>query len=121
MVVFGSRGLQGVKLRCGEMEVEEAEEYKYLGMLFEKTGWKKHKDKMVRKARRVAAIAWSMVTQVGKLSIKAKLRMYNALVRPHLEYGAEIFNDKWGEAESVHVSRENRLQKNGELKTSNLS
>jgi hypothetical protein len=30
VVVFGSRGLQGVKLRCGEMEVEEAEEYKYL-------------------------------------------------------------------------------------------
>ena len=58
VVVFGKRGVGGVSLRCGDMAIDEAAEYKYLGLIFEKRGWKKQREKMLRTARRAAAIAW---------------------------------------------------------------
>ena len=82
------------------------EEYKYLGMLVEKGGaWKKNKDRMLRKARRAAALAWNMAVRMGDMSVKGMTSMWNALVRPHLEYGAEVLNSHndfvWEEAEKL--------------------
>ena len=79
-------------------------EYKYLGMLVEKGGSsRKNKDKMLRKARRAAALAWNM--PVRMMSVKGMTSMWNALVRPHLEYGAEVLNSHndfvWEEAEKL--------------------
>ena len=80
------------------------EEYKYLGMLVEKGGSsRKNKDKMLRKARRAAVLAWNM--PVRMMSVKGMTSMWNALVRPHLEYGAEVLNSHndfvWEEAEKL--------------------
>jgi len=96
VVVFGKRGVGGVSLRCGDMAIDEAAEYIYLGLIFEKRGWKKQREKMLRTARRAAAIAWGMVVQVGGMTTKGKSNIYNALVRPHLEYGAEILATEHG-------------------------
>ena len=102
MVVFGQRGLSGRTLKCGDMTVGEAAEYKYLGLVFEKNGWKKQKEKMVRQARRMAAMAWGMLVQTGKMSTEGKLTIYKALVRPHVEYGAEVVDaGAWEEAEEM--------------------
>ena len=49
--------------------------------------WKKQKEKMVRQ---MAAMAWGMLVQTGKMSTEGKLTIYKALVRPHVEYGAEV-------------------------------
>ena len=87
-------------------ELEEVAEYKYLGMLVEKGGrWKKTKEKMLRKARRAAALAWNMAVRGGDMSVKGMSNIWTALIRPHLEYGAEILNSHtdfvWEEAEKV--------------------
>ena len=70
MVVFGQRGLSGRALKCGDMTIGEAAEYKYLGLVFEKNGWKKQKEKMVRQARRMAAMAWGMLCRQARCQRK---------------------------------------------------
>ena len=73
-----------------------------MGLVFEKNGWKKQKEKMVRQARRMAAMAWGMLVQTGKMSTEGKLTIYKALVRPHVEYGAEVVDaGAWEEAEEM--------------------
>ena len=44
VVVFGAVGLAGTKIKWGDGEIEEVEEYKYLGLLFVKQEWKKAKE-----------------------------------------------------------------------------
>ena len=106
VVEFGARGVGKAKVYWKGEELEEVEEYKYLGMLVEKGGsWRKNKDKMLRKARRAAALAWNMAVRMGDMSVKGMTSMWNALVRPHLEYGAEVINSHndfvWEEAEKL--------------------
>jgi len=103
---FGTRGVGTLKVMWKGKELEEVAEYKYLGMLVEKGGrWKKTKAKMLRKARRAAAMAWNMAVRAGDMSVKGMVNMWTALVRPHLEYGAEVLNahgdSKWDEAEKL--------------------
>ena len=103
---FGTRGVGTLKVVWKGKELEEVAEYKYLGMLVEKGGrWKKTKAKMLRKARRAAAMAWNMAVRAGDMSVKGMVNMWTALVRPHLEYGAEVLNahgdSKWDEAEKL--------------------
>ena len=106
VVEFGARGVGKVKVLWKGEELEEVAEYKYLGMLVEKGGrWKKTKEKMLRKARRAAALAWNMAVRGGDMSVKGMSNIWTALIRPHLEYGAEILNSHtdfvWEEAEKV--------------------
>ena len=50
-------------------------------------------------------MAWSMAVRAGDMSVKGMVNMWTALVRPHLEYGAEVLNahgdSKWDEAEKL--------------------
>ncbi len=50
VMAFGVRGNGSVQVRWGGVLVEEVDEYKYLGLLLERTGkWKKEKEKMLRR------------------------------------------------------------------------
>ena len=103
---FGTRGVGTAKVQWKGVDLEEVPEYKYLGMMVEKGGrWKKTKEKMLRKARRAAAMAWSMAVRGGDMSVKGMTSMWTALIRPHLEYGAEVLNSHndfvWEEAEKL--------------------
>ena len=84
-------------MRWGEEKIEEVKEYKYLGMWIEKGGsWKKAKEYKLRKARNALALAWNMATRGGDMSMRGATSMWTALIRPHLEYGAEVINNHNG-------------------------
>ena len=94
--------------------MKEVSEYKYLGMLVAKAfSWRKQKDKMWRDARRKMAYAWSMLWRAGYFSVKAGISVWNALIRPSLEYGAEIWNSEddmiWHEAELLQREMARRV------------
>jgi hypothetical protein len=95
-----------VHVQWGGVALEEVEEYKYLGLLLEKSGrWKKEKEKMLCKARMAGCMAWAMVVRVGNMTVKGMDGMWKALIRPHLEYGAEVMNSHqdylWEDAEKL--------------------
>ena len=63
VMAFGVRALGSMQVRWKGKMVEEVAEYKYLGLLLEKSGWKKEKEKMLRKARMAAGMVWGMTGQ----------------------------------------------------------
>jgi hypothetical protein len=114
VMAFGVRALGSVQVRWGGATVEEVDEYKYLGLILEKSGkWKKEKARMLRKATMMAGMAWGMVLRVGNMSVKGMDGMWKALIRPHLEYGAEVMNSHkdfvWEEAEKLMRDNGRRL------------
>ena len=46
---------------------------------------KKEKAKMLRKAKKAAAMAWGLAVRVGNMTVKGLNNMWSALVRPHLD------------------------------------
>jgi hypothetical protein len=113
VMVFGVRGTQNTKARCCGRELEEVEEYKYLGVWLSKGGWKKAKDFMARKARRAGAMAWSLAMRAADMSVKGMISVWQALIRPHLEYAAEVLDGKWEEAEAIQRQAGRRVLKVG--------
>ena len=106
VMAFGTREIRSVQVRWGGELVEEVDEYKYLGLVLERTGkWKKEKEQMLRKARMAAGVAWGLLVRIGNMTVKGMDGMWKALIRPHLEYGAEVMNSHqdfvWEEAEKV--------------------
>ena len=88
----------------GESKLKVMQDYKYLGMDVHASvgNWKKYKDRMIEKASRRMNAAWGVGLQSGAMSVKAGVNIWQGLVRPILEYGAEIWpvwtmakDDKW--------------------------
>ena len=64
--------------------------------------WDKFKEKLLEKAKKASVKAWAMGIRSGILTVVAAVRIWSTLVRPLLEYGAEIWGpEKWNEAEKV--------------------
>ena len=103
VMAFGASGVKNLHIVWEGKKLEEVAEYKYLGLMIEKRGsWKKEKEKMLRKAKRAAAMAWTLAVRAGDMSVKGMNNMWTALVRPHLEYGAEVLSMRvWEDAEKV--------------------
>ena len=105
VMVVGTKEVGEVEIMWKGKALEEVVEYKYLGLLLERNGWKKQKGKMMRKARRALGLAWNLAIRAGNMSVRGMNNMWTALIRPHLEYGAEIMNTvgdyKWNEAEAL--------------------
>jgi Reverse transcriptase (RNA-dependent DNA polymerase) len=85
------------------VEIEETETYKYLGVeLVSGLNFKTLKERFVAEARKRMMLVWAMGMRKGELPVKDCCNVWNALVRPVLEYGAVIWGDvKWEEAEAV--------------------
>lgn len=96
--------------------MEQVEEYLYLGIeVGRKRGWGKVKARLLRKARGAMAFAWGMGSQWGRISVKAGLQVWRALVRSRLEYAAVIWGDcKWEEAEAVEREMGKRILRCGD-------
>ena len=72
--------------------LESVQQYKYLGVILSRNlCWSPHIQYICRKARKVLGIIYRMVstnTSYGSTILK----LYVALVRPHLEYAAQVWN-----------------------------
>ncbi len=104
--MFGRKPRKGKEERKWELagvEIQETDAYKYLGVdLVSGLNFKKLKARYVAEARKRMMLVWAMGMRRGELPAKDCCRVWNALVRPVLEYGAVIWGDvKWEEAEAV--------------------
>ena len=82
-------------------EIGETQSYKYLGIdLVSGLNFKKVKERMITKARKRMQV-WAMGMRGGEL-VEDCRRVWEALVRPILEYGAVVWGEvKWEEAEQL--------------------
>jgi hypothetical protein len=85
------------------VEIQETDSYKYLGVdLVSGLNFKKLKERIVADARKRMMLVWAMGMRRGELPVEHCCRVWNALVRPVVEYGAVIWGDvQWEEAEVV--------------------
>jgi hypothetical protein len=111
IVVFGSDKdkrewtLNGVVVRV-------VDTYKYLGVRFisSRRGnrWRENRNKIIVKANRALYRAWGVGMKNKELSVRGGKRLFETLVRPVLEYGAEIDSGGWPQAEIV-LNRAGRM------------
>ena len=85
------------------VEIGETESHKYLGIeLVKQLNFKKVKDRFAAEAKKRMMTVWAMGMRKGELPVKDCCAVWNALVRPVLEYGAAIWGEvKWEEAEAI--------------------
>jgi hypothetical protein len=103
VMIFGRRSGRE-KFYLGKSELEIVNEYKYLGLIINKNfSWKSHLKKILDKGRKRTNALCGMGARDG-VSVKALLRGWEMLVRPVLEYGAEIWGEKsWREGEVLQM------------------
>jgi len=100
VMVFGGRNECEVRIRGEVLEV--VSKFKYLGVVFDRRmRWVEHKRAVLEKARRKAYLMFGF--GVGKgLSVPACVKLWEVVVRPVLEYGAEVWGaGEWEEAERL--------------------
>ena len=114
VVVFG--GEDDREYELGVKNIKVVPGYKYLGLWIDKNvrgRWKKMKESMLEKARKRVAVAWGMALNSGCMSVRSGKRIWEALVRPVLEYGAEVWeeenNCRWEEAEKLQRKMGKRI------------
>jgi len=74
------------------VEIGETESHKYLGIeLVKQLNFKKVKDRFAAEAKKRMMTVWAMGMRKGELPVKDCCAVWNALVRPVLEYGAVIW------------------------------
>src|ERR1700722_6742460 len=110
VMIFGKKKRGEPKFYLGESELKVIQEYKYLGVVLDENfSWKTHLRKILDKARKRTRALCGMGIREG-VSVKAILRGWEVLVRPILEYGAEIWGEKkWKEGENLQIELGRRL------------
>jgi len=83
------------------VEIGETEVYKYLGVeLTSGLCFKQYKARILAEARKRMVLMWAMGMREGELSVKDCVRVWQALVRPVLEYGTVVWGEvKWEQAQ----------------------
>ena len=100
MVFGGRRGGEAWALTGREVPV--VEHYRYLGVRLMAGGrgrWMMRRDELLTKARGAFWRAWGLGMSGGWLSAKGARGLWETLVRPVLEYGAEVDSGRWEQAE----------------------
>ena len=69
--------------------------------------FKQYKEKFLKEARGTMMRVWGMGMREGELLVEDCVRVWQALVRPLLEYGVVWGEAKWEEAESTERDGEN--------------
>ena len=70
----------------GEIDIEQVNSYKYLGLeTQENLVWKLFKQRLLEKAGRSMSAAWGMGVRGGQISAKGGVGIWKAIVRPVLE------------------------------------
>jgi hypothetical protein len=86
----------------GEREIPFTQEYKYLGVIMEGgRGKKARRQAALKRARGAFWRAWGLGMGKEEMSAKAAAKLWEVLVMPVLEYGAELESGNWDEAERL--------------------
>src|ERR1700722_10272407 len=103
VMIFGKKKSRE-NFYLGESELEVVANYKYLGLVLDNIfSWKLHLEKTLEKARKRTKALCGLGLREG-ISAKAVLRGWQVLVRPRLEYGAEIWGEKkWKEGDDLQM------------------
>ena len=111
VVVYGSRKEREVEWMLGGGKVDQVDSYKYLGLEIKgNLGWTIFKQMLIEKAKKIMRIAWAMGIRKGRLTARAACGVWKTLVRPILEYGAEIWGaGEWEEAERLQREMAKRI------------
>jgi hypothetical protein len=108
IMIFGKKNM--TKFRLGESELQVVHSYKYLGLILDENfTWKIHLAHILDKARKRTRALCGIGLREG-VSARALLRGWQVLVRPVLEYGAEIWGEKtWKEGEGLQIEMGRRV------------
>ena len=83
--------IQPLQLQLNGIPLEQVEHFKYLGVLFSSDlSWSTHIDSICSKARKLVGLLYRRFS--ANVDSQPLLEMYKLLVRPHLEYAAQIWN-----------------------------
>ena len=90
--------------------------YKYLGLIFQSRGtWRMAKEQMIRRANKAMVWSYNGLVRQGNMTVKGLQNVWTALVRPYLEYGAEVWPSRrdqvWNEAELIQRKMARRILK----------
>ena len=109
IMIFGKK-INNKKFRLGGSELEVVYSYKYLGLLIDDNfTWKAHLEKILDKARKRSRALCGMGLREG-VSARAVVRGWQVLVRPVLEYGAEMWGEKkWKQGEDLQIEMGRRV------------
>ena len=111
VVIFGKKTKKKHTWVIANKEIDQVDSYKYLGIELEnKLRWKLFKTRLLDKAERNMRKAMGMGSKTKHLSAKAAIGLWKALVRPVLEYGAEIWGESsWKESEILQRTMAKRI------------
>ena len=80
------------KITLNNQPLQYVQHYKYLGVtVSHNLSWTQHIHDICKKARRVLGTIYHRITKNTNDS-RIILRLYTTLVRPHLEYAAQVWN-----------------------------
>lgn len=69
-----------------------ASEYKHMGVTLQANlKWNQPKHEMIVKARRQMERHFGQLQQLGYLGVQTMMRLWQTMLRPMLEYGAEVW------------------------------
>ncbi len=82
--------IQPPQLQLNGVPLEQVEHFKYLGIFFSSDLiWSTHVDSICSRARKLVVLFRRFSANVDSQTL---LEMYKLLVRPHLEYAAQVWN-----------------------------
>jgi endonuclease/exonuclease/phosphatase family metal-dependent hydrolase len=112
VVIYGSYHKKDkVIFSLNNAELNVVKSYKYLGLILCASGrWKETRDRLKAKARSALSYALSMANTAEILSVESGSEVWMTLIRPILEYGAEVWSDtKWEEGERLQKLAAKRI------------
>ena len=91
MVISRKRAISSVTLTLGESTLEQVNTFKYLGIILSSNlSWTHHIEHIAAKAKKLIGLLYRQF--YNSVSPEVLLRIYTATVRPHLEYGAQVWD-----------------------------
>ena len=97
-VMVLNKGLKGLAFTLSGKRIEIVKEFKYLGVIMTTSRltslWRKHIAKVIEKAEARVNVIRHMGFHKDGLRPETSIRMYKTLVRPIIEYAAEVLSYK---------------------------
>ena len=92
MIISNKRHVSYTSLALDNQPLQYVQHYKYLGItVSHNLSWTQHIHEICKKARRVLGMIYNKISKNTNDPL-ITLKLYTALIRPHLEYAAQVWN-----------------------------